>query len=100
MSSPESLIEDVDYLIKRITFLDGQELKTLCRELELPVRNIGSGDMFENLTEKMSQALYSYKKMPSRKDERSLAVFRHYMLLKSGFLKRYLDRIERSQADM
>lgn len=94
MSSPESLIEDVSYLLKKITFLDGQDLKMICRELDLPVMNMGSGEMFEKLTDKVTLALNSYRKMPSRENERTLTVFRHSMLCKSQFLKRYLQKIE------
>jgi len=95
MSTPESLIEDVKFLLKKITFLDGHDLKALCRDLELPVTNMSSGDMVEQLRDKVFIALDSYSKMPSRESERTLSGFRYNILIESKFLERYLDKIKR-----
>lgn len=66
MSTPESLLEDVRYLLNKVTFLDGQDLKSLCRDLDLPVTNMSAGDMIEQLREKVLGAVESYGKMPDR----------------------------------
>lgn len=96
MSTPESLMEDVRFLLKKFSLLDGQDLRALCRELDLPVINMGSSDMVEQLREKVVGALDSYGKKPSRESERILASFRRNILLKSKFLDRYLAAVNKS----
>lgn len=96
MSTPESLMEDVKYFFKKVTFLDGNELKALCRDLDLPVKNLAGHDMVEQLQEKVLGALESYRKMPSRESEKILLRFRYNLLLKSKFLERYLEKVKRS----
>lgn len=96
MSTPEGLMEDVRFLLKNFSLLDGQDLRVLCRDLDLPVINMGSSDMVEQLREKVNGAMDSYNKKPSRESERILAVFRYNILLKSKFLERYLAKVKNS----
>lgn len=99
MSTPESLLDDVRYLLKKVTFLDGQDLKSLCRDLDLPVTNMSSGDMIEQLREKVLGAAESYSKMPDRESDKTLSAFRYNVLIKSKFLERYLDKIKKTRPD-
>lgn len=96
MSTPESLTEDVRYLLKKLSFLDGEDFKSLCRDLGLPVLNMASSDMAEQVRDKVYAALDSYSKMPSRESERILVLFRNNMLLKNKFLERYLEKVKKS----
>jgi hypothetical protein len=96
MSTPESLIEDVRYLLKKFYLLDGQDLRVICRGLDLPVINMGSSDMVEQIREKVTGSLDSYNKKPSRESERILVLFRRNILLKSKFLERLTALISKS----
>lgn len=96
MTTPESLTEDVRYLLKKLSFLDGQDFKALSRDLDLPVLNMGSSDMAEQIRNKVFAALDSYTKMPSRENEKILVQFRSNMLLKSKYLERYLEKVKKS----
>lgn len=99
MSTPESLTEDVKFLLKKLSFLDGQDLKSLSRELGLPVVNMGGGEMAEQVRDKVLAALYEYQKMPARETEKILKTFRYGVLLKSKFLDRYLTKIKNNMID-
>ena len=88
MSTPDSLMEDVRYLLNKFSLLDGHDLRAICRVLDLPVTNLGSSDMVEQLRDKVIGALDSYRKKPSRESERTLVLFRRSILLKSKFLER------------
>lgn len=96
MSTPESLMEDVRFFLKKVGFLDGQDLKGLCRDLNLPVTNMGGGEMAEQVRDKVLAALHEYQKMPSRESERTLGRFRYNILFKSKFLERYLDKVKKA----
>lgn len=96
MSTPESLMEDVRYLLKKLTFLDGHDFRSLCRDLDLPVLNMAGSDMAKQVRDKVFRALESYSKMPSRGTERILLQFRYNILLKSKFMERYLQKVKRS----
>lgn len=97
MSTPGSLKDDVKFLLLKFTLLDGLDLRALCRELDLPVKNMGGSDMVEQLQNKVSEALDSYSHKPSRESEKILATFRSNMLLKSKFLDRYLALVKDSK---
>ncbi|MCL6635986.1 MAG: hypothetical protein K6T29_09530 [Peptococcaceae bacterium] len=99
MSTPESLMEDVGFLLKKFSFLDGADLRLLCRGLDLPVTNLGGSDMAEQLRDKIVEALDSYGKKPSRETERVLRSFRYHFLLKTKFLDRFLDKVKRNNVD-
>ncbi|HUW64088.1 MAG TPA: hypothetical protein VMW83_05250 [Spirochaetia bacterium] len=96
MSTPQSLREDVRFLLRKIAFLDGRDMRTLCRSLDLPVLNLGSGEMVEQVRDKVQAALESYTAMPSRETESVLRSFRASILLQSGFLDRYLESVRRA----
>lgn len=99
MPTPENLKEDAAFLLKKVTFLDGHELKSLCRDLGLPVTNMGRGDMIERIVDKLGGEIESYCKMPSRESERALRLFRYNVLPKSKFLERYLEKVKRYKPD-
>ncbi len=99
MSTSDSIIEDVKYLMGKITFLDGQDLKSLCRDLDLPVTNMASGDMVEQLRDKIYPAMDSYAKMPSRETETILYKFRYNVFIKSKFLDRYLNKVRETKPE-
>lgn len=96
MSTPDSLMEDVSYLLNKFSLLDGYDLRAICRELDLPVTNLGSSDMVEQLRDKVIAALDSYRKKPSRESERTLVIFRRSILLKSKFLERLTAVVSKS----
>lgn len=97
MPTPQSIIEDAEFLLKKVTFLDGQELKSLSRDMDLPVTNMGSGEMIEMIMDKVTGDIKAYVKMPSRETERALKLFRYNVLIKSKFLERYLEKVKRYQ---
>lgn len=95
MSTPESLLEDVKYLMKKLTLLDGQDLKSLCRDLDLPVINMPASDMVDQLRNKIYEALNSYSKMPDRENEKILLAFRYNIWVKSKFVERTLEKVKK-----
>ncbi|OPZ72872.1 MAG: hypothetical protein BWY80_01045 [Firmicutes bacterium ADurb.Bin456] len=99
MSTPESLLEDASYLIKKLSALQGDELRSLCRDLEIPVKNMPTHDMVEQILDTVNGAIQSYRKTPKRESERILSAFRYNILVKSGFVVRYLDRLKRTMPD-
>jgi hypothetical protein len=99
MPTPESLLEDVTYLMKKLSALHGDELKSLCRDLNIPVKNMGTHDMVEQIMNTVNGAIQSYRKKPNRESERILVAFRYNILVKSRFVERYLDRIKRTIPD-
>ncbi|BAF58840.1 MAG: hypothetical protein HPY89_07420 [Pelotomaculum sp.] len=98
MSAAENLLDDARYLLKKVAFLDGQDLKSLCRDLDLPVMNMAAGDMIDQISKKVLAAAEAYSKMPDGESKKILSTFRYNMLVKSRFLERYLDRVKRSVA--
>lgn len=96
MTMRQSLMEDVRFLLGKIAFLDGRDMRMLCRNLGLPVMNLGSGEMVEQVRAKVLAALESYAAMPSRETESVLRGLRAGILLQSGFLDRYLESVRRT----
>lgn len=97
MSTPESLKEDVKFLMKKFSLLDGLDLRALCRELDLPVLNMGGSDMVDQVQKKIIEALDTYSRKPSRESEEILVKFRGNILLKSKFLERYIALVKNSK---
>ncbi len=95
MSTPESLFEDVSFLMKKLSALHGDELKSLCRDLNISVRNMATHDMVEQIMSTVNGAIQTYRKTPNRESERILAAFRYNMFFKSQFVERYLDRLKK-----
>ncbi len=95
MPTPEILLEDVTYLLKKLSSLHGDEIKSLCRDLNIQVKNMGTHDMVEQIMSTVNGAIQSYRKKPNRESERILATFRYNMFVKSRFMERYLDRMKK-----
>jgi len=99
MPTPENLVEDVKYLMKKLTLLDGRELKSLCRDLDLPVINMPVSDMIDQLRNLLFKALDSYGKMPGRESEKILLAFRYNILVKSNFIDKTLERVKNTRPE-
>jgi hypothetical protein len=99
MPTPESLLEDAEYLMKKLSYLHGDELKSLCRDLNILVKNMGTHDMVEQIMSTVNGAIQSYRKTPNRESERTLAAFRYNIFVKSRLMERYLDRMKKTIPD-
>jgi DNA polymerase II small subunit/DNA polymerase delta subunit B len=99
MPTPESLLEDASFLIKKLSALQGDELKSICRDLNIPVKNMPTHDMVEQILITVNGAIQSYRKAPKRESERILAAFRYNILVKSKFVERCLDRLKKTMPD-